>query len=276
MSFDMGKAWSHAVDMVRENFQLLAVLAGIFLLLPTVATYLLFPEFRSLMEPGLTQEQTMALVEANALPITIISLVAAALQFAGYGAIIALVGRARPTVGQAIATGIRIVPSTFAILIAFIFIYILLAALVVLPFALLGSLLGAAALGVFAVPLVLLAVVWLMARLSMSMPALVLDISLNPFRAMGRSFRLTRAVQWRLVAFWGILIVTFTIITLLVTGVFGVIAALIGDGTTSALVLGLVNGFIQAIFGMMICALAVAIYQQLAGTGPGGMAQTFE
>ena len=36
MQFDMNRTWSQAVALVRANFQLLAVIAGIFLLLPTL------------------------------------------------------------------------------------------------------------------------------------------------------------------------------------------------------------------------------------------------
>ena len=36
MTFDMNRTWNEALSLVRANFQLLAVIAGVFLLLPTV------------------------------------------------------------------------------------------------------------------------------------------------------------------------------------------------------------------------------------------------
>lgn len=276
MNFDMNTVWSRGIDLLRDNFSLLVVIAGIFLLLPTVALYLFIPDFQTFADPTADPEIVADKMGEILGPLLTGGLLATIVQFAGYGAMLALMGRDRPTVGQAIGTGFKIVPSTIAVFIIFMLAYIAGAVMIILPVTLIAGAVGSAALGIIGIIPVLVFVVWLMTRMSMSMPAMVLGKTLNPFTAVANSFRLTKAKQWAILLFWVVLVVAFTIISLLFNGVFGVVAALAASGTTQLLILGLANGVTSVVSGMLICALSVAMYDQLARPAEDDIEQVFD
>ncbi|MEO0643766.1 MAG: hypothetical protein AAFY47_10180 [Pseudomonadota bacterium] len=277
MNFSMDTAWGRAMELIKDNFQLLAIVAAVFLLLPSVAVYLLMPDFVALTEPGADPEVVLAQFQESLVPILMVSGLAMIVQFAGYGALIAMMGGARPTVGEAITTGFKITPSMLAVFVLFFLLYFIAAVVVSLPFALIAGLLGAGALaGVLAVLPILLVSVYLAARMSMSMPVVVLENTLNPFAAILRSFKLTHKKQWSILIFWTILFVAYMVVALLFTGGFGVIAALAGGGTATALILGVANGALAMAIGMIVCGLAVSIFEQLSGSDKGEVASVFE
>ncbi len=276
MKFDMNAVWSRGVDLARDNLQLLLVIAGVFLLLPTMILYLFIPDFQTVIDPTADPDIVAAQMSAMVGPLLGYGLLAAVFQFAGYGAMIALMGRARPTVGQAIATGITIVPSTFAVMILFLIVYLIGALVILVPISLLAGLAGMSALAVIGFAPVLIFIVWLMTRLSMTMPAMVLERALNPIKAMGRSFLLTGPMQWSILLFWGALFLVVIIVSVLLTGFIGVIAALAGGETIAALIAGFANGATTMASGIIVCAVAVAMFEQLSGPDAGTIAETFE
>lgn len=278
MNFNMDEAWSRAIDLIKDSFQLLTIIAAVFILLPTIGAYLLMPDLAALAEPGADPEQVLQGFQENLAPILTVSLLALIVQFAGYGAIIAMIGGGRPTVGEAIATGFKVTPSTLAVFVLYFVMYFLAAIVVVVPFALIGGLLGTAGAlaGVLAVFPVLFVSAYLAARLSMSLPVLVLEGTLNPFTAILRSFKLTHKRQWSILIFWSILFIVYVVIALLFSGGFSVIAALAGGGTATALILGIANGFMGMASGMIICGLAVAIFGQLRGPDEDEVTSVFE
>lgn len=276
MKFDMGQAWSRAMELMRDNFQLLAVIAGVFLLVPTLAAYLLLPDFQTLMDPTADPDQMAEMIQANIGPFIGIGMAAMVLQFAGYGAMVALIGDSRPTVGEALKRGLTIVPSTFGVFLLFVIGYFVIALAIAVPVGILASLASAPGLSIIAVIVVLAAIVWLMARMCMSMPVLVFEDTLNPITASLRSFKLTKSSQWRIIVFWGVLFVAYMVVALLATSVFGLIAALAANSTVGVVIIGLANGIMGMIVGMVICALAVAMYGQLAGPSETAISETFE
>jgi len=276
MEFSMNATWARAVELVRDNLQLLAVIAGIFLLLPTMAAFLLIPDFQMLMDPAADEAETARIIEEVLGPLSILVVVALVFNFAGYGAMVALMGRSRPTVGAALKTGFAIVPSMIGILLLFVIAYMIGSIAIVAPISLLASLGGAPALSIIGVVAVLVLVIWLLARLSLSLPALVLGETRNPAKAMMRSFRLTRPRQWGIALFWVVVFAIYGLISLLVSGVFGVIASLMGDGIAANAVLGLVNGAMSMAIGILISAIAVAMFAQLTGPDAEKIEQTFE
>ena len=276
MKFDMNTCWSRGVDLVQSNFSLLVVIAGVFVFLPTVAIYLLIPDLQMLADPGTDPavlEDRMGDILA---PILAGAFISSLFQFVGQAAMVALMGDSRPTVGQAIASGIKALPSLIVVMLVFFTILFIGGIIVMLPITLLAGATGAPALSVLAlVPLMIFAG-WLMARLSMTMPAMVLGNTLNPFKAMGESYGLTKKSPWAILLFWAIIYAVITIISLLLNGVVGVAAAMLGSGTTAMLIAGLSNGFTGAITGMIICALAVAMYAQLSGPSTETIEETFD
>jgi len=109
----------------------------------------------------------------------------------------------------------------------------------------------------------------------MAMPALVLGETLNPLNAVRQSIRLTQPKQWSIVLFWVLLFVTLTVISILVSGVGGVMAALMGAGMLANVVVGLTNGAVSMVTGIIICMVAAAMYMELAGPSGADVEETF-
>jgi len=281
MNFDMNAAWERAVELIKENLQLLAIIAAVFLLLPSIAIYLFLPSMTELSDPGADPNVVMAQFQENPAPLITVGALGLIVQFAGYGAMIALMGKARPTVGEAIVTGFKITPTMIAVFVVYFLLYFLGAVLVVLPLALIagfsrgGETVGAIV-GALAVIPILLVAVYVAARMSMSMAVVVLEGTLNPFSATLRSFKLTHKRQWSILIFWVVLFALYFVIALLFSGGVSAIAALAGGGTLTALILGVTNGLLGMASGMIMCGLAVAIFQQLSGPDAGEVSSVFE
>ena len=266
MKFDMNAIWSRAIELVKENFQLLAIVSAVFLLLPSVAIYLLVPSMQTFADPSADPDVVAAQLQANLGPILSVGVISMLVQFAGYGAMIALMSGARPTVGEAITTGLKITLSTFAVFVIFMLLYFIGALLAIIPFSILGAATGAQALALIGVLPALLITVYIAARMSMSMPVMVLENTLNPISAVLRSFKLTRKRHWSILMFWAVLFLCYFVIAILLSSVIGVVAALAGGGTVSGLILGVTNGVMGMIVGMLMCGIAVAMHGQLSVT----------
>ena len=275
MGFDMNTCWSRAVELLQSNFQLLLIVAGVFLLLPTLAFYMLIPDMQMLSDPTIDQDILVEKMLEMGGPLIAVSLGSMVFQFAGNAAMVALMGDARPTVGQAIAAGFRSVLSLFGVLLVFMILITIGAVAVTVPFAALGALLAPALAG-FAVLPVLVFVIWLLARMSMAMPVIVLGAVGNPVTAITQSFALTKPKQWPIVGFWVLIYVIMTIASLLFNGAIAVIAAIAGSGTVVTAITGLSNGLTGAITGAIGCAVAVAMYMQLSGPSQSAIEETFE
>ena len=281
MNFDMNAAWERAVALIKDNLHLLTIVSAVFLLLPSVAIYLFLPNMTELSDPGADPEVVMAQFQENLGPLITAGLLGMIIQFAGYGAMIALMSGARPTVGEAIVTGFKITPTIIAVFVLYFLLYFVAAVLVVLPMALIagfsrGGADAGALIGALAIIPILLVSVYLAGRMSMSMPVVVLDKILNPFAAVMRSFKLTHKRQWSILIFWVVLFALYMVIALLFSGGMSAIAALAGGGTLTALILGVTNGVMGMVSGMIMCGLAVAIFQQLSGPDPDEITSVFD
>ncbi len=276
MGFDMNGAWSRGVALVRENFQLLAVIAGLFVLLPTLAFYYLVPGMDVLMDPTADPEIVQAQVMSQVGPLATWGIVGSIILFIGYGAMVALMGDTRPTVGEALKSGATSVPSVVGAMLGFLVLYILAAVIVTLPIALLAGGLGLSALALLIPLLVLGVALILMARFSVTLPVIVVEKTFNPLTALKRSWDLTRPARWRVLSFWAVLGLAYVVISLLLVGLFGLVAAMMGDSDGSRLLMGLVNGVLAMLVGMLVCGLAVAIHRQLAGATEAEIAATFD
>ena len=275
MNFDMNICWSRTVELIQAHFQLLLIVAAVFLLLPNVAIYVLMPDVQSIVNPAADPEVVVAQMASMAGPLILGGLLSLGLQFAGNASMVALMSDARPTVGQAIASGIKTVPSLFVVAVLAFLIYMLGAFLIILPFSLLGILIGAPGIGIFGFLPIIVFVAWLFARFSMSMPVMVIEGILNPITAIGRSWSLTQPKQWPITGFWTIIIVIMFVVSLIFTSVLGLVAAIVGSGLVSALILGLTSGITGMIYGMVICAIATAMHSQLSGPSTEAIEDTF-
>ncbi len=275
MNFDMNTCWSRAVELLQSNFQLLLIVAGVFLLLPTLAIYMLIPDMQMLSDPTIDQDILAEKMLEMAGPLMAVGLVSMVFQFAGNAAMVALMGDTRPTVGQAIGAGFKSVLSLFGVLLIFVVLIMIGGVAIMVPFVLLAALLTPVLAG-FAVLPVLFFMIWLLARMSMAMPVIVLGAVGNPVTAITQSFALTKPKQWPIAGFWTVIYVIMTIASFLFNGAIAVIAAIAGSGTMVTAITGLSNGLTGAISGAIVCAVAVAMYMQLSGPSQSAIEETFE
>lgn len=276
MSFNMNATWQRATALVSANFQLLAVIAGVFLFLPGAAIYLAIPDLAMLMDPTGDPQKVAAQMQGMLGSLMGWGLLALVAQFVGYLAMVAMMGDDRPTVGEAIGRGFKSLPTMVACLILFILAYMVVALVLMVPVTVLGASTGSSGVGVLGVLLILVAIGFLMTRLSVTMPVIMLEGQLNPVTALLRSWRLTGPFKWRLFGFWVLLFLVYLVIAMLMYGIFGMMGALAASSTGSLMVLGIFNGIVGALVAMLVSGIVVAMYQQLAGENPATLSETFE
>jgi membrane-anchored glycerophosphoryl diester phosphodiesterase (GDPDase) len=282
MEFDMNRTWNQAVALVSANFQLLAVMAGIFLLLPSAAVYVAMPDLLTSLQGTEDPEVMISMLEEAMGPLIAYGLLAMLAQIIGYLGMIALMGEDRPTVGEALKRALTMTPSAIGATLLLALVYILVAVALSLALGLviagLASVAGeglAAVTTFIGVIAMLVAVVYVVTRFTLTLPAIVLEGLANPVKAMTRSWQLTNRHAMKIFLFYALLFVSYLVISLILGSVFGLVAVAFGGGTGSALVLGLANGLIGATVAMVFSGILVSMHQQLSGVSPQRIEDTF-
>lgn len=287
MNFDMNTTWSQALGLVRSNFQLLAIVAGVFLLLPAVLIYVAVPDIMSLTAlasnpEALTSdpEALTAMMQGMIGPLVLYGIIGFLAQIIGYVGMQSLMGNDRPTVGQAILLGLKAIPTLFGALILFMLGYlvftlifgVIIAALIFVAGDVFGAILAfVMVLGLF------LVILYVMTRLSLVVPILVSEREMNPITLFKRSWELTAPRAKAIFGFFVLLFLAYMVVSMVVGGVLGLIIAMAGSGLGgSSLLLGLANGIIGAIVAMVMCGILMSMYQQLSGTDAGPISDTFD
>jgi len=105
MKLDMTAAWNDAVAMINANREVMAVIAGVFFFLPSLAAVFLLPTIETLPQGADLEEVRKFLIDfysANAVPFILMGLA----QAVGFISLLALLRDDRkPTVGEAIKNG---------------------------------------------------------------------------------------------------------------------------------------------------------------------------
>ena len=284
MKLDMNQAWQQGISLVGANWQLLLVLAGIFLFLPSVALTVMMPDMFAGFEGMSEPEEMNAWFLENWGQFVGATFVATFFQFIGYMAMIALMGAHRPTVGEALKISVLSLPSVIAAFIIFVIGYVIIIGVLSLLMGLIMGAFAVAGLGEGgAVGIVFLLVIplffvqfFLMCRFSMTMMAIVIERRLNPFGALARSWSITSANGFRLFVFYALLMIAYlvilTVVSLFAAGIFGLAA----ESSTAVMGNALVTGLIGAAFAMIFSGILVAIHRQLAGPDAEAVSETFE
>ncbi len=282
MDFDMNRTWTQAVALVGANFQLLAVMAGIFLLLPSALFYVAMPDLLTSLQETDDPDLMMSMLAESMEPLIGYGVLALLAQVIGYLGMIALMGDDRPTVGEALKRALSMTPSaigaTLLLALAYIAVAVILSLLLGLVIAVLASVAGnglTTASTFLGVAAMLVAVVYVITRFTLTMPAIMLDGLANPVKAMMRSWQLTKRHAMKIFVFYALLFVSYLVISLLLGSIFGLVAVAFGGGTGSALVLGLANGMIGAGVAMVFSGILVSMYQQLSGVSAQRIDDTF-
>ena len=279
MKFNGNLAWQQAIAAVAAHRDVLFAVAGVFFLLPALATGFFLTDVQAMM---LTNAQ--AVPPAAATKFFLIGFGAALVQAVGTMTLLALLtDRKRPTVGEAIGIGLRAVPTVIAAAVLLMIAMML----ATVPVSLLAGLMAAAA-GPAAVVVVIALLVgfaYVMTKLSLLLPVIVIDRTFNPVAALLRSWRLTKGNSVRLFFFYLLLFVAYLVIAIVFGLLFslfvgGGMAAMQGGGAQAGagatLAMSLVSGVIGTVASVILTAILAAVHHQLSGPSPDAVSATFE
>jgi hypothetical protein len=270
MKFDMSAAWRDAMAMVSANREVLLVVAGIFFFLPSAVLGFAVGDVQEAMlaDPESAQKVMLSVYSSWSWLIALAALVTAV----GYLALLALLrDHRRPTVGEAIKTGlIGLLPAIGT--------YLLLAFGIGLVFAVLAG--TARAVGSPGLSLVLgliavILVIYLAVKVSLAGPVIAIDKVYNPFRVLTRSWRLTKGNSVRLFLFYLLLFIAYFVIALVVSAVIGLLVVVIGPAIGSPLN-AIASALISAVVTVIFAAVLAAVHRQLGGPSAAAVSEPFE
>lgn len=275
MKFDMTAAWAEAVRLLAANRQVIAVVAGVFFFLPYLAFMLLFMNQMAALEASQAADPDPEVMGQAMMgfygDVWWIVLLAALIQGIGMlGLLTLLTDRRRPTVGEALKIGVKLVLPYFG---AQLLISVLLGLLVLVPVAVgagisvtAGVLLGLAAFAAF---------LYLFTKFVLTPAVIAIERQANPLAAMGRAWRLTSGNSLRIFLFVFLLFVAVAV----VGGVFSMIVGLVfalGGPETALIGQAVISGLINAAFYVIFLGVLAAIYCQLAGPSSEAVRETYE
>lgn len=267
MKFDMGRAWNDAVALLRANGQVVAIIAGVFFFLPYLALMLLLPESVAGVEAQVAGERDAgaALQAVSTLYARIwwqIILVTLLTAIGMLGLLALLTDRGRPTVGEALKSGVAyFLPYLGAQILMVLLFFVL-----ILVGAAIGSI-GGAAIGALVGIVALVAAIYVYVKFSLVIPVIVVERIANPVRALGRSWALTKGNSVRLFLFYLLLLIALLVIAIVIGLVVGLLGALAGPSSASLLG-AIVNSGINALGIAIYLAVLAAIHRQLSGGSP--------
>lgn len=275
MKFDMGRAWNDAVALLLANKDVLLVVAGVFFFLPNFAIMLFLPDQMAALQNPEAQadpEQMMEMMTAFYASYWWLFVLLALVSAVGMlGLMTLLTDKSRPTLGEALMTGVRYLPTYLA---AQILQGLIISFLVVIPIAI-GAASGAVAIGVLLGLIAMVGAVYLLVKFSLSSPVIAIEQTYNPITALNRSWALTKGNSLRILAFFILLFIALMIIAGLVSIVFGLVFALLG-GEAATIGNGFVSALSSAVYSALLAGVFVAIHRQLTGGSPEGMVEAFE
>ncbi|HEX4847668.1 MAG TPA: hypothetical protein VFV30_05955, partial [Novosphingobium sp.] len=234
-------------------------LAGVFLVLPSFAVGILAPP----PEPpaGADGDKLMAILSTYYSSAWPWLLGMAVCQVIGTLAMLALyTDRTRPTVAEALQLALR---GALPVILAQILAGMAFAG-VALALISLAAMTGSQAAATLMVTLSLIALIYVIVRISLVAPVVMVDGERNPIAALKRSWALTRGNAGRLLLFYALLLIGFGIVILLVGGLADLLLRL-ALGMELGTALGtLVSAALQAVMAIFFMAVYAATHRQLA------------
>ena len=283
--------------LVSANREVLLVMAGVFIFLPTVAmAFFTGPQqaeiltnfFNALHHGGadfkdpafMAKMQAMNAANASLMPFTLLLMLASVVGKLGMMAL--LTDHRRPTVGEALMIGVKSLPTLIAVAVLLFIGYLLFALGAGLAIGLLAVVLGLISqtlVGIFIVVAIIAifgALAVILTRLAMVYPVTIIKGEGNPIEVIQSSWRMVKGNTRRLFLFFLLLFIAYLVVTSVAAMVLiGLVTALAGKGVGLTLGTGIVQGGLAAVFGVVFTALLVAIYRQLAGESTQSLAETF-
>lgn len=270
MKFDMTTAWQEAMAMIAANREVLAVVAGIFFLLPSVIITMAIPDTQGVMatDPEQAEAQLMA-IYGQWWWLLLLTLVA---QMIGTLAVLALLRDFnRPTVGEALKIGVvGLLPYVAASLI----LGVVLTLAVGLLFAIAMTVGGQGLLAV-AVIIALPVLFYAMIKFMLAGPIVAIEKVFNPVTVITRSWRLTKGNSFRLALFYALLIVCYVVISTVVAMIAGALGLIVGEAA-GLLLSAILTGIVSASATLIFVVVIAAVHRQLAGPSEAAVNATFE
>lgn len=275
---DMGKAWTQATGLIGGNRDTIGAIAGLFFFLPSLALALFVPELANPQpapagaDPQVAMQAALDQMSKAYTDNWALFLALTIAQFVGSLSLLALLtDRGRPTVGEALRTGLRSIPSYLA---AQILSALAVGLAVGIPLGIVAAAGSPVAVVLVGFALVLVGA-YLFVKFSLIAPVIAIDGVRNPITALKQSWRLTKGNSFRIVAFMLLLFFTIGIIAALVSGILGLVFSALG-GQIADIGNGLVSAAVNTLIGVIFLVVIAAVHRQLAGQSPEGLAQTFE
>ena len=284
MKFDSNRAWQAALSAVSANRSVLVPVAGVFFLLPNLVSVWFLSDVQSAMLANMGNPAgAQAMMQGMMGKVAGLGLLTFVVQTTGYMALMALLtDRQRPTVGQAITTAVKSLPSLIgAVIVAYIGL-ILMAVVAVSLIAGIYSTTGSTGAGWVLGMLAVAFFAWVLTKLSLTLPVIVVDRVLNPVTALRRSWRLVSGNSLRVFVFYVLLGIGYMVVSM---AFFIVLAMLFGAGqmaggipkagTGAMVALGLVSGVVATAVSVLFTSIVAAIHRQLAGPSTDAYGETF-
>ncbi len=237
MKFSYEAAWADIVALWRAHGEFLAILAGLFLMIPdfTRNLFIPVPEITGFDRANLDILQ--AYFEENGIRLFLLGLP----PLVGSATILSLmVDVRRPTVGQALGLSLRLLPGIFVLNL-------------LMQIAILG--------GMF---LFIIPGVYLIGRFAAASSWQMAHRAINPFTALARSFDLTRGSGWSIAGLVLIFGLTGAIAVRAVEAVLGIAISFVIPTMSIAAVSAFLSSIASAIYDLALLMLGAAIYRQCA------------
>jgi hypothetical protein len=279
MQFDSNSAWREATQMVSANREVLAAVAGVFFLLPGLASLFFLSDFQTELMANLSNRAAVErMMDGMAGPMLTVGLISFALQSVGYLAMLVLLtDRSRPTVGEALKLAVRSLPTVIGAALMFFAGYVAAILLVGTLGAVLASASGVAAIAGLAVIVLAAGMVYALVKVSLVLPVVVIEQEYNPLAALRRSWRLTSGNSMRIFIFYLLLTAVYFVILMVVTMVIMALAiAIAGQGKVAMMIGGIGSGAVGAAASVLLTGVLAAIHRQLAGPSPQAIGGTFD
>jgi hypothetical protein len=264
---DMSKAWDSAMGMLSKNRELMLVLGGVFIFLPTMFVSFVtagsaIDELAGQEQPS--QAQLMEALNSFFAEFWWVLILTSLIQSVGLIAIIRTLGHnARPTVIEAISSAAKLAVTLILAEILTGMAFMAVPALGYLVGGGIGGLLTLAAL-----PLVL----YLLVKFWLVEPVIALEEQRNPLEAMRQSWAITRGNSARLLAFLALLMVAGLVIYSVAAMLLG-LALSLGSEALQATGTNVLGAAASTVYYLIAGALVVAVYKQLSGHRPLGGAE---
>jgi hypothetical protein len=282
MQFSASRAFAEAFDILKSRFGVLIGTALIFwlglMVITAVFSGTLMAGMMASAAAGTNPDPAQALAGMG-FSVVLFYLLIYAVQFAMAIALMRLCSdRHSPSIGDAIGTGLRGMPTMFGAVILLVIVGMVAGALFGVVFGLVAATLNSGILVVLLAIVSLVAGIYLYARLSMLTPVIAIDEERNPIRAISRSWAMTGPAAIKIALVLGLAVIVMAIAALVLVGATIGTAALTGQPPSPGGMIAFVVGMIAfaVTVGLYFNALFAAIHRQVSGGAAAQASAAFE